>query len=159
MCLFYNFCFAGVTQFQSYSSPDYSIGVKHNQPWLSKTSKLRFKIISPGLAGKSGTISLGLSDRPDVYLTRSGNSLLFRGKPTRRSEEEAATFYLHENLWYPNTVALQPFDPGRKAFYVSHKKFRVHLLRFQNSEAFKKDGSFSKFNIFFIFCSTDKCIC
>lgn len=129
-------------EMQSYNYPDHYIGLRHgNQVFITRTAApKRFKLISPGLCGVTGTISFQSAIDPNKFL-RHGDFLLYED-PFSDVDlyKKDASFFLHKDKWFPGHDAFESVNyPGR---YIRHQCYRLKLHPYQSVALFKMDASF-----------------
>ena len=126
---------------QSYNYPDYYISRSGSAGYIQRrTQPVQWRLVTPGLCGLQGTVSLQLSADPNVYLRDRG--FLLYADPFQDSGlfRNDACFFLRKNKWYPGCDAYESvIFPGR---FIRHQGFRLQLHPYESVAIYEQDSSF-----------------
>ena len=93
--------------FNSYNYPAYAIGIKNsNEGYIIRDGGHHFLLISPGLTGQEGTVSLESKELPGYYLRHRGFLLYLHERDSSDLFQEDSTFIINEGTFYE--VMLHP---------------------------------------------------
>ena len=103
----------------------------------------RFYLVSPGLTGDNGTVSLESADHPDFYLRHYNYLLDVESRTDPRNPGlfyPDATFRLHMDLWHKGYVSFESVNYANH--YIRHQGYRLRISQQDGSSLFKLDASF-----------------
>ena len=87
--------------FNSYNFPEYSIGIENdNEGYIIQDNDYRFMLVSPGLTGQIGSVSLESEKTPGYYLRHENFLLYLHQWDSSDSFQESATFIMNEGTFY-----------------------------------------------------------
>ena len=76
-----------------------------------------------------------------IYINQHRASLTLKKRTGGGFDKNRASFILHKNLWFPNTITLDSVV-GQKHF-LCHQGYILKVHSFGNNDLFKNDSSFS----------------
>ena len=116
--------FATTVELQSYNYPTRYIGLTGNTAYiLQQTLPRKWKIVSPGLCGSPGTISIQSASNPNRYLRHRG--FVFYEDPFVNTDlyRKDACFFHWKDKWFSGHDAFESFNfPGR---FIRHSGWRL----------------------------------
>ena len=142
----YTYCkiilfFSLPVEVQSYNYADHYIGHTGSAGYIQRrTQPVQWRLVTPGLCGLPGTVSLQLSANSNVYFRHRG--FLFHADPFQETSlfRNDACFYLWKNKWFPGHDAFESVNfRGR---FIRHQGFRLKLHPYEGVALFEKDTSF-----------------
>ena len=131
-------------ELQSYNYPSYYVGARGNSAYiLQQAQPRRWKIVTPGLCGNPGTVSIQSATNHDRYL-RHHAFVVFEqsfssdtNKPLFRRD---ACFIQRKDKWFPGHDAFEGHNiPGR---FMRHRGYRLYMDVYVSTALFEKDASF-----------------
>lgn len=137
---------AASVELQSYNIPDYYVQTAHRVQGGTVTLQRQtqpeiWKIISPGLCNRDGSVSIriGLQDS-NIYL-RHRNGLIYAESNNQSSSFfHAACFYIRHDNWFPGHAAFESvYSPG---YFIRHQFLQLKLHQYQSTALFEMDASF-----------------
>lgn len=133
--------FFTTVELQSYNYPTRYIGLTGNAAYiLQQTVPRRWKIVSPGLCGSPGTISIQSASNPNRYLRHRGFVLYEDHFVNTDLYCKDACFFHWKDKWFPGHDAFESFNfPGR---FIRHSSWRLLLHTYQSVALFEMDASF-----------------
>lgn len=134
--------FLFVVQLQSYSHPDYYIGIRNGyEAYIVKLSQPKdFHVVSPGLCGLPGTISFQSVSIPSNYLRQ--RFFVINEDPFCNSTlyKRDACFYQRRDEWFLGHDAFESVaQPG---YFIYHQSYRLKLALFEPTPSFIMAASF-----------------
>lgn len=133
----------GPVLLQSLNYPGYKVGFNMNMNASITPNGRRFYLVSPGLTGDNGTLSLESADRPDFYLRHYNYLLDVESRTGPRNPgifAQDATFRLQADLWHKGYLTLESFNYPNH--YIRHQGYRLKISLQDGSDLFKLDASF-----------------
>lgn len=129
------------TDFISSNIPQRSIGfTNENLLAIVETDTEKFRVVSPGLNGQCGTVSLESNRHPGHYL-RHRNFMIHLDEFEENSVFfHDASFRLKEGNFLQGYVSFESYNyPNR---YIRHQGYRLKLHTYDGTPLFKADASF-----------------
>ena len=129
-------------ELQSYNYPSYYVGARGNSAYiLQQAQPRRWKIVTPGLCGNPGTVSIQSATNHDRYL-RHHAFVVFEqsfssdtNKPLFRRD---ACFIQRKDKWFPGHDAFEGHNiPGR---FMRHRGYRLYMDVYVSTALFEKDA-------------------
>ena len=107
---------------------------------VNQTQPHQWKLVSPGLCGQPGTVSIQSVANPNNYL-RHQNFLIYEDPFTSTTlYKNDACFYQRSQRFFPGFDAFESVNyPGR---FIRHQNNRLKLHPYENTAIFEKDASF-----------------
>ena len=128
-------------QLQSYNYPTHYVGLTGNAAYiLQQTLPHRWKIVTPGLCGSPGTISIQSASNPNRYLRH--RRLVLYEDPFVNTDlyKKEACFFHWKDKWFPGYDAFESFNlPGR---FIRHQHWFLQLHTYQSASVFEMNASF-----------------
>ena len=107
---------------------------------IKQSSPMKWAIVSPGLCGKSGTISIQSADKPTKYLRHMKFLLRVDEYTDTDSYRKDACFFLQKDKWLLGHDALESVNfPGR---FIRHQGNHLKLHLCESTAIFEMDASF-----------------
>jgi len=128
-------------ELQSYNYPAHYVGLTGNAAYiLQQALPHQWKIVSPGLCGNPGTVSIQSATNQNKYLRHRGFLLYEDSFTDTNLYRKDACFFYWQDKWFPGHDAFESFNyPGR---FIRHSGYRLHLHQYEGVALFEMDASF-----------------
>lgn len=121
--------------------PTYTIGLDNSGiPKIITNGDEKFHVVTPGLTGEDGTVSLASERYPGHYLRHKNFMIHLDPLEETSVYYPDATFYLHKNTFFQGFNALE--STNFRNFYIRHQNYRLKISRDDGSNLFRLDSSF-----------------
>ena len=133
-------------ELQSYNIPDYYIHTAHSTHGGAVTLQRQvqpiiWKIVSPGLCNREGTVSIriGLQDS-NVYLRHRNGLIYAESYDQSGSFAHSACFYIRHDKWFPGHAAFESvYSSG---YFIRHRFLQLKLQQYTSTTLFEMDASY-----------------
>ena len=128
-------------ELQSYNYPARYVGLSGNAAYILQQALPRqWKIVTPGLCGSPGTVSIQSATDQNKYLRHRGFLLYEDSFANTDLYRKDACFFYWKDKWFPGHDAFESFNyPGR---FIRHSGFRLRLHQYVSTALFEMDASF-----------------
>ena len=141
-------------ELQSYNYPSHYVGARGTaacilQLQFQQAQPRRWKIVTPGLCGNPGTVSIQSATNHDMYLRQLSHAFVVYERSFSRDTNKPlfrrdACFIQRKNKWFPGHDAFESHNiPGR---FMRHRDYRYNYCLYMDvyvsTALFKKDASF-----------------
>ena len=128
---------------QSKNFPDHYFGSDNNFDFKIHTGGSKLNIVSPGLTGEAGTVSLQSAAEPNKYLRNDGFILLLEDAVNVKDNDIFnldSTWRIREDQFFPGFIRFESVNyPGR---FIRHQGYTLKVHPDDGSGLWLNDASF-----------------